>query len=354
VFERRAPEQYDSLPEIPEPAENPSLFGHLNARAMLAGAYRSGKLHHALLFAGRQGIGKATLAFHLAYHVFVNPDHRSAPPALSEIDPDAQAFRLVAQGAHPGLLHLTRPYVERDKKFKTVITVDEIRRVSRFLSLTPPDGGYRVVIVDPADDMNTNAANALLKNLEEPPPRTIFILIAHSLGRLLPTIRSRCQVYKLDPLPSDSLEELLQGLGANLPEGSDERRLLLDRAGGSARDAILLTEFGGLEIEQVIERILGQRRFDVAEAHKLAEAASGRERQVQFALFNRALLDRLADAASRAASAGAVSQAERLAVLWGETAETVRQVEIFNLDRKQHVVMSLNRLHRAMHELVPS
>ena len=349
MFERRAPEQHDSLPEIPEPAENPILLGHENARSMLAGAYRAGKLHHALLFAGRQGIGKATLAFHLAHHLFVNPDHRSAPDMPSRIDTDSQAFRLVAQGAHPGLLHLTRPFVERDKKFKTVITVDEIRRVSRFLSLTPPDGGYRVVIVDPADDMNINAANALLKNLEEPPPRTIFILIAHSPGRLLPTIRSRCQVYKLDPLSPELLEGLLENLGVSLPESAEERRLLVERAGGSARDAILLTEFGGLEIEQVIGQILGQRRFDVAQAYKLAEAATGRERQVQFDLFNRAMLDRVADAASSAASSGAVTEAERLAVLWEELADIIRQVEIFNLERKQHVVMSLNRLHQAMH-----
>jgi DNA polymerase-3 subunit delta' len=352
VFERRAPEQHDSLPDIPEPPENPLLVGHENARSMLASAYRAGKLHHALLFAGRPGIGKATLAFHLAHHLFTNPDHRLGPLDFSDIDTNSQDFRLAAQGAHPGVLHLTRPFVERDKKFKTVITVDEIRRVARFLSLTPPDGGYRVVIVDPADDMNANAANALLKNLEEPPPRTIFILITHSFGRLLPTIRSRCQVYKLDPLSPGLLEKLLQSLGASLPETEEERRLLIQRAQGSARDAILLTEFGGLEIEQAIENLLEQRRFDVPAAYKLAEAATGRERQVQFDLFNRAVLDRVANAASHSASAGDIAQAERFANFWEELAETIRQVEIFNLDRKQHVVSSLNRLHNAMHVLM--
>ncbi|WEX07187.1 DNA polymerase III subunit delta' [Chelativorans sp. AA-79] len=348
MFERRAPEQHDTLPDIPEPAENPLLLGHEAARAMLVGAYRAGKLHHALLFTGRQGIGKATLAFHLAHHLFSHPDHRIAPGEISRIDPRSQAFRLVAQGAHPGLLHLTRPFVERDKKFKTVITVDEIRRVSRFLSLTPPDGGYRIIIVDPADDMNTSAANALLKNLEEPPPRTLFVLIAHSLGRLLPTIRSRCQVFKLDPLSPDLLQDLLSSLGATLPDGAEERRLLVQRAAGSARDAILLTEFGGLEIEQVVERILSQQRFDVTEAYKLAEAVTGRERHVQFSLFNRAILDRVADAASNAAAVGAMARAQRFASLWEEVAETTRQTEIYNLDRKQHVTGMLDRLHGAM------
>lgn len=350
MFERTAPEQHDTLPDIPEPAENPLLFGHDLARKSLAGAYRAGKLHHALLFAGRQGIGKATLAFHLAHHIFSHSDHRQAPADLAEIDTASQSFRLVAQGAHPGLLHLSRPYVQRDKKFKTVITVDEVRRISRFLSLTPPDGGYRIVIVDPVDDMNTNAANALLKNLEEPPPKTLFVLIAHSIGRLLPTIRSRCQTIQLEPLSADMLLQLLDHLGAASPENIEERNLLAERAGGSAREAILMTQFGGLEIAHMVDRIADTHRFAVAEAHKLAEATVGRDREVQFTLFNHAILDRLSMNASRAAAAGSVEKAARLAALWEEFSETVRQAEIFNLDRRQHVLSLLARMHRAMHQ----
>ncbi len=112
------------------------------------------------------------------------------------------------------MLHLTRPANEKTKGFKTVVTVDEIRRVNRFLSMTSHDGGYRVVIVDPADDMNVNAANALLKNLEEPPSRTVFILISHSPGGLLPTIRSRCQMVRLSPLGNDDLIAALSAVRA--------------------------------------------------------------------------------------------------------------------------------------------
>ncbi|MDZ5697716.1 DNA polymerase III subunit delta' [Chelativorans sp. M5D2P16] len=351
MFERIAPEQHDTLPDIPEPAENPILVGHDSARSMLAGAYRAGKLHHALLLAGPRGIGKATLAFHLALHLFTHPDHAMAPDNLDATDPGTQAFRLLAQGAHPGLLHLTRPYSERDKKFRTVITVDEIRRVNRFLSMTASDGGYRVVIVDPADDMNTSAANALLKNLEEPPPRTLFILIAHSFGRLLPTIRSRCQTIKLQPLGAEGLEELLHRLGMELPPGEKERRLLIERSGGSVRSAVLLTQFGGLEIAAAVEKILGGRTLDVAESFLLAEATIGRDRQVQFDLFNRIAHDRAADAAAQAAEDGQVEQAARLAVLWEELAADTREMEVFNLDRKQHVMGTMQRLHAALGNL---
>ncbi|MCT7375395.1 DNA polymerase III subunit delta' [Chelativorans salis] len=354
MFERVAPEQHDTLPDIPEPAENPLLVGHEEARTMLAGAYRAGKLHHALLLAGPRGTGKATLAFHLAHHLFTHPKSEEAPQIFGEADARSQAFRLAAQGAHPGLLHLTRPYGEREKKFKTVITVDEIRRVSRFLSMTASDGGYRVVIVDPADDMNTSAANALLKNLEEPPSRTLFVLIAHSPGRLLPTIRSRCQVIKLQPLGAGSLEELLQRLGADLPESAEERRLLVERAGGSVRNAVLLTQFGGLEIAQAIERVAGGSRFDVSETYRLAEAVAARDAQVQFDIFNRTVLSRVAGAATRAAEAGDAARAARMAASWEEMAETVRQAEIFNLERKQHVVGLMRRLREAEHGMPPN
>ncbi|WP_274423938.1 DNA polymerase III subunit delta' [Chelativorans sp. YIM 93263] len=349
MFERSAPERHDSLPDIPEPSENPMLVGHEEVRAMLAGAFRSGKMHHALLFAGARGIGKATLGFHLARHLFDHPDG-AASEALGEADPSSRTFRLVAQDAHPGLLHLTRPQSDRDKKFKTVITVDEVRRVSRFLSMTPPDGGPRFVIVDPVDDMNINAANALLKNLEEPPANTTFILIAHSLGRLLPTIRSRCQVFKFQPLSAALLKELLVQLGVELPTSDEKRALLMERAGGSARSAILMTQFGGLEIAKAMDEITSRRVLDVFECHRLGEAVAARDRQVQFDLFNNSVLDRLSGAAVGAAQEGAMGRAAHLSELWEGLRETIAQAEIYNLDRKQHVVGLMARLHNALHE----
>ncbi|RUW17149.1 DNA polymerase III subunit delta', partial [Mesorhizobium sp. M1E.F.Ca.ET.041.01.1.1] len=211
IFERIAPEQHDTLDGVPEPSETPRLIGHAQAAGMLAAAYRAGKLPHALILTGPLGIGKATLAFHLAHHVLKYPDFTAAPGTLAVPDPASSLFRLIATGAHPSVLHLTRPANDKTKSFKTVLTVDEIRKVSRFLSMTSHDGSYRVVIVDPADDMNTNAANALLKNLEEPPARTLFILIVHAPGSLLPTIRSRCQMVRLTPLAADELMAVLEG-----------------------------------------------------------------------------------------------------------------------------------------------
>jgi DNA polymerase-3 subunit delta' len=348
MFERLAPEQFDTIEGIPEPAENPRLIGHEQAAKMLAGAYRVGKLPHALLLAGPQGIGKATLAFHLARHLLAHPAAESAPGELAQIDPASPLFRQVATGAHPSVLHLTRPMNDKTKSFKTVVTVDEIRRVSRFLSLTSHDGAYRVVIVDPADDMNTNAANALLKNLEEPPSRTAFILITHSIGRLLPTIRSRCQTILLQPLPAEKLLSVLAGFDSGLPDDQAAGAAIVERAAGSPRDAILLTQYGGLEISEAIDKLVTGKTIDIAQAHRLGDAVAARDQAIQFGIFNRHALDVVADAASHAARAGDLAKANRLSECWQSTLQTIDEAETYNLDKKQHVLGVIHALHAAM------
>jgi DNA polymerase-3 subunit delta' len=347
MFERIAPEQHDTLDGVPEPSENPVLAGHGEVADMLASAYRAGKLPHALLLAGPQGIGKATLAFHLAYHLLKYPAHQSAPAALASPDPASPLFRQIAMGAHPAILHLTRPLNDKTKNFKTVLTVDEIRKVNRFLSMTSHDGGYRVVIVDPADDMNTNAANALLKNLEEPPSRTVFILIVHSPGGLLPTIRSRCQTIRLSPLaPGDLLRALA---GAHLALSDDAQgAALAERAGGSARSAILLTQYGGLEIAEAFDALADAPGLEVAAAHKLADVVSGRDQAIQFDIFNRHALDRLSDSASAAAHSGDLARAKKLSDAWQEALGAISETETYNLDKKQHALTMIDRLNAAM------
>ncbi len=266
IFERIAPEQHDTLDGVPEPSETPRLVGHRQAAEMLAAAYRSGKLPHALIFAGPVGIGKATLAFHLAHHLLKHPAFAQAPESLAVPDPASPLSRQIATGAHPGVLHLTRPMNDKTKSFKTVVTVDEIRRVNRFLSMTSHDGSYRVVIVDPADDMNANAANALLKVLEEPPERTRAAADQPCAG----------QPAADDPLalPADwasrrwtptMLLAVLQTAEPPPPDDPAARAALVERAGGSARNAILLTQYGGLEIAQTLDGLVAKGRSDIGE-----------------------------------------------------------------------------------------
>ncbi len=348
IFERLAPVQHDTIDGVPEPSENPHLIGHGQVGAQLASAFRAGRLPHALLFTGPSGIGKTTLAFRLAFHLLSFPRHAEAPDELIPADPASPLFRSIAQGAHPGVLYLTRPANERTKGFKTVITVDEIRRLSRFLSMTAHDGGYRIVIVDPADDLNISAANALLKSLEEPPPRTVFVLVAHSPGALLPTIRSRCQIVRLQPLREEETLGVLRALGLAIPPSPEAQAALASRAGGSVRSAILLTEYGGLEIASAVDAVLDGSPFDLAAAAKIADAVTGREQAMQFELFNAHVLDAIAQRATDAARAGDAAAADRLAALWSDTRRALDETDTFNLDKRQHVLGTLMRTHRVL------
>ncbi len=349
--DRLAPEQYDSLPEVPEPAEQTMpVLGHHNVIDYFCSAYRAGSLPHGIILAGERGIGKATLAFQFARYLFANPEPATAPATFGKPDPESAVFRQVASNAHHGLLHLTRPFDEKQKVFRSALTVEEIRTIARFVSLTSHDGGYRVVIVDSADDMNTNAANALLKNLEEPPDRTVFILISHLPGRLLPTIRSRCQMVRMQPLSHGDIEHVLDRLpdGGVLPA---QRQDAIARCEGSVRNAILLTQFGGLEIMEAICATVQAPRFNFSDAQKISDAVSGKGKDVQFDLFNQSVADFAAQRSRSAAASGFGAEANRWSGLWQDVRQNIAETIAYNLDRKQHVLGLLTNLHKSVSQM---
>ena len=191
-------------PEIAvrHPRETAELFGHREAEAALLNAYRSGRIPHAWLIGGAQGIGKATLAYRMARFVLAHRNPLAAPVQRAEtlaVDPADPVARQIAAGAHGGLLVLERGLNDRGV-MRTVITVDETRETISFFGSTAAVEGWRVCIVDTVDELNPNAANALLKILEEPPQQSLFLLVSHAPSRVLPTILSRCRKLPLRPL----------------------------------------------------------------------------------------------------------------------------------------------------------
>ena len=260
----------------PRHAEN--LYGHAGAEKTLLDAWAGGRLPHAWLISGAKGIGKATLAFRFARFLLTGPspegDMFGAAPTSLYVPPSDPVFTRVAKFSHPDLMTVERPWNDKTKKWRDEITVDEVRKAGAFFQQTSSSGGWRICIVDAADEMNTNAANALLKVLEEPPKQGLLLLVSHAPGSLLPTIRSRCRRLLLQPLSGDLVEKVVHGV---LPDLSDEdRQSLVDIADGSPGRAVALAAAGGVELHAELEGLLGQLpHLDFGKVHALAGRIGG-------------------------------------------------------------------------------
>jgi DNA polymerase-3 subunit delta' len=265
---------------VRHPRETPDLFGHREAEAALLNAYRSGRIPHAWLIGGAQGIGKATLAYRMARFVLTHPNPLA--PSVQRavtlaVDPSDHVARQITAGAHGGLLVLERSLNDRGV-MRTVITVDETRQTISFFGSTAAVDGWRVCIVDTVDELNPNAANALLKILEEPPQRSLFLLVSHSPARALPTILSRCRKLPLRPLSTD---DVIRAAARAANIATDDPALVeaADAAEGSVARALTLLGGDALKLQQRTAALLATLpQVDPRELHALGDALGGSDR----------------------------------------------------------------------------
>jgi len=333
----------------PHPREATHWFGHAEAERALLDAYRGVRMPHAWLIGGAPGIGKATLAYRMARFVLAHPDPSVAAVQSARtlaLPSDHRMVRLVAAQGHPDLLVLERRPGDSGA-LRTTIAVDDVRKLVPFFGSTAGEAGWRVVVVDAADELNAAGANALLKLLEEPPPRALFLIVSHAPGRLLSTIRSRCRRLQLRPLaPADVGQAAAVALGRS-PEDADIAKAAAAAEGSVGRAVALL---GGPLLavrERVIELLDRLPAIDPRALHALGDSLERADRAVlaTFVDATREWLSAQLPAAnggrapqpSAATGAAAARHLAGLAQAWDNVNRTAREVEVFNLERKPFV-----------------
>jgi len=253
--------------EVPAPRANPDLVGHAAAECRLRRLAEAGRLPHAMLLCGPRGIGKATLAFRLARFLLARG---AASGGGLAIDPASGVFQRVAAGGHADLLTIERAYDPRRRRVRGEIVVEDAREITGFFRLTAAEEGWRIVIVDGAEEMNRSAGNALLKILEEPPQRALLVLVSHSPGQLLPTIRSRCRRLALAALERPLVIQLLERYRPDIDQS--DASALAALAEGSIGRALELADCDGLALYRSIVEMLSQvPRIDIVGLHGFAD-----------------------------------------------------------------------------------
>jgi DNA polymerase III subunit delta' len=350
---------------------NLSLAGHSAAEQTFLNAWNSGRMPHAWLITGAKGVGKATFAYRLARFVLAQSDGAEdaglfgapQPPENLDVARDDPTVSLVAQLAHPGLRHVVFTENPKTKKMRTEIVVDDVRAAIKIFNVTAEKGSWRVVIVDAVDEMNANAANALLKTLEEPPERSLLILVAHNPGRLLPTIRSRCRTLPLKPLNENEVVSLLQ---ARSPEADHQGLLSLARlADGSPGRALELLESGGHGLyEDLIGLLKPLPDLDIPALHKFADKMARKDateqarafmalldwwlaRMIRHAALGQAPLDIVDGDGQLSQNLAARRSLDQWIEVWEKISRLASRADSVYLDRKQVLLNVFSMLEKA-------
>lgn len=339
----------EEAPPARHPRETVSLYGHREAEATLLEAYRGGQCPHAWLIGGPHGIGKATLAFRFARFVLAQPIP-SAPSVQNatslKIDADHSAARHIAAGTHGGLLVLERTLNDRGV-LRTEISVEDARATISFFGSTSADGGWRVCVVDTVDELNANSANALLKVLEEPPPRSLFLLVSNAPARVLPTIQSRCRKLLLRALDAPDVARAVAD-ATDTDAGDKALNEAAGRAEGSVARALMLLGGETLTLQHKTEALLSALpQLDPKSLHGLGDSLAGNDRAALLAFTD--TLERWMGAQLKSRGAGAdLPRLARLSEVWENVSRAVRETQEFNLERKPLVFSVFGMLAEAM------
>lgn len=343
----------DRFNDAPHPRERYVFFGHNAAEQELLSAFRQNKMAQAWIIGGPEGIGKATLAWRLARFLSAYPDSsvEAVQNAQSlEITSQHPVARLIHAQAFSEIFLLRREWNEKTKKFFTEIRVDDVRKIIGAFHHSSGLGGWRIAIIDRADDLNRSAANALLKLIEEPPQKSLFLLISNQPGRLLPTLRSRCRKLMLNALSQDEIAATIGSLGKPWAELSkDDVSLACQHADGSIREALRLLDSEAIQFHDQIIRILHRLpQIDWMGVHQLAEKVTGRDQEAAYETLIRAVETYLDERVrTRAKDLASATHLIGYAQAWQEIHKLAQEAEVFNFDKKALTLGIFERLAKA-------
>ena len=348
-----APPESDVLEGAPHPRLATRFFGNAAAEATLLGAYRSGRLPHCWIFGGPEGIGKATLAWRFARFLFAHPD--PAAPEVQEartlsVPADHPVVARIASLGVGDLCLLRREWNAKVKPGRhfTEIRIDDVRAASNVFRLASSSGGWRISIIDSAEDLNANSANALLKLIEEPPPRSVFIFISQRPGQILPTIRSRSRLLMMQGLSQEDIASAIAGLGDDVVRSSDDVAKASAAAKGSVRHALTLLDPERLAFEQRLESVMNELpRVNWKRVHEIADRLTLISQIDFYETAIASVLDWLDARIHREAPIAALAPYARA---WEKIRGLIKESEALNLDKRALMLMIFDELGRAESE----
>ena len=342
------------------PRNNSFLLGQSKAEDIFLKAWKNQTMHQAWILNGPKGIGKATLAYRIARFMLWADENKKDMYNSLNVPENSEVFRQVASDSHPDLMVVERDYIETDRKkiIKAIqkgeapyeeelsamkksafIRVDDVRKVNEFLSKTSFNDNWRIVIIDSADEMNKNAANALLKILEEPPAHTILLLISHNPGMLLPTIRSRCAKLPLQMLDADETASLLRRYRPNLNEAMIKK--IAEMCPQSIGKAILYADLDAVGMYNGLCKILyAKQKFALSDLLDFCTSVTSDAES--FYLLQELILKFIRESMPQS------NDAETLYACWNDANRMFADCQNINMDKKQMLINLLTKISKVM------